>query len=141
MIRPAGIHYALAALALVVAAGEAQAAGKVTLTVSQLLADPKGHRGETVTVRTIRCVDPGTNGFICEAAVGGQQFRLDASGLGGGTKEAIAEKLIGPCNGLAALAKPTCTFDVTFVPTGSSLEDGVTIVHAPEIDMSSPRHR
>ncbi|WP_170868064.1 MULTISPECIES: hypothetical protein [unclassified Methylobacterium] len=43
---------------------------------------------------------------------------MDASGLGG-TTAAIAEKLIGPCNGLAALAKPTCTFDVTFVPTGS----------------------
>ncbi|KTS07954.1 hypothetical protein SB2_02635 [Methylobacterium radiotolerans] len=132
---------ALAALALVIAAGEARAASKVTLTVSQLLADPKGHRSETVVVRRIRCVDPGPGGFICEAKVGGQQFRLDASGLGGGTTEAIAEKLIGPCNGLAALAKPTCTFDVTFVPTGSGFEDGVTIVHTPEIDMNVPRRR
>ncbi|MBP2494074.1 hypothetical protein ABID82_006362 [Methylobacterium sp. PvP062] len=132
---------AFAALALVVAAGEAQAVGKVTLTVSQMLAEPKGHRGETVIVRGIRCVDPGPGGFICEATVGGQQLRLDASGLGGGTTEAIAERLIGPCNGLAALAKASCTFDVTFVPTGAGFEDGVTIVHTPEIDMSSPRHR
>ncbi len=129
------------ALALVVAAGETQAAGEVTLTVSQLLAEPKGHRGETVIVRGIRCVDPGPGGFICEAAVGRQQLRLDASGLGGGTTEAIAEKLIGPCNGLAALAKPRCTFDVTFVPTGSGFEDGVTIINTPEIDMSVPRRR
>ncbi|KQS82460.1 hypothetical protein ASG32_23115 [Methylobacterium sp. Leaf361] len=131
----------LAALALVVAAGEAQAAGKVTLTVSQLLADPKRHRGETVTVRRIRCVDPGPGGFICEAKVGDQQLRLDAAGIGGGTTEAIAEELIGPCNGIAALAKPDCTFDVTFVLTGSGFEDGVTIIHTPEIDMSVPRRR
>lgn len=132
---------ALAALALVIAAGEARAAGKVTLTVSQLLAEPKGRRGETVIVRGVRCVDPGPGGFICEAAVGGQQLRLDASGLGGGTTEAIAEKLIGPCNGLAALEKPACTFGVTFVPTGSGFEDGVTIVHTPKIDMSASRRR
>ncbi|WCS26718.1 hypothetical protein LOK46_07800 [Methylobacterium sp. NMS14P] len=132
---------ALAATAPVVAAGEVRSAGKVTLTVSQLLADPKGHRGETVTVRRIRCVDPGPGGFICEATVGGQQLRLDASGLGGGTTEAIAEELIGPCNGIAALAKPTYTFDVTFVLTGSGFEDGVTIIDTPEIDMSIPRRR
>lgn len=109
------VRIALAAFALVVAAGELEAAGKVTLTVIQLIAEPKGHRGETIIVRGIRCVDPGPGGFICEAADGGQQLRLDASGLGGGTTGAIAEKLIVPCNGLAALTKAACTFDVTFV--------------------------
>ncbi|MBA9063875.1 hypothetical protein GGQ91_003276 [Methylobacterium fujisawaense] len=128
----------LAALALVIAAEEAQAASKVTRTVSELLAAPKGLRGETVIVHGIRCVDSAPGGFICEATVGGQKLRLDASGLGGGTTEAIAEKLIGPCNGIATLAKPTCTFDVTFVPTGSGFEDGVTIINTPEIDMSVP---
>ena len=132
---------ALAAVAFVVAAGGAQAAGKVAVGVQQLVADPKAHRGETVVVRGIRCVDPGPGGFICETTVDGQQLRLDASGLGGETTEAIAEKLIGPCNGLAALAKPTCTFDVTFTPTGSGFEDGVTIINTPEIDMSIPRRR
>lgn len=99
------------------------------------------HRGETVVVLGIRCIDPGPGGFICEAAGGGQKLRLDASGLGGGTTEAIAEKLIGPCKGLAALSEPTCTFDVTFVPTGSGYENGVTIVHTPEIDMGVSRRR
>lgn len=138
---PPAMRTALAALAFVVAAGGAQAAGKVSVTVSELLAEPKGHRSETVVVRGIRCVDPGPGGFICEAAASGQRLRLDASGLGGGTTDAIAEKLIGPCNGFAALAKLTCTFDVTFTPTGSGFENGVTIINTPEIDISVPRRR
>ncbi|WP_426313825.1 hypothetical protein ACN9MF_20130 [Methylobacterium fujisawaense] len=69
------------------------------------------------------------------------QLRLDASEFGDGTNEAVAEKVIGPCNGLKALAKPACTFDVILVPTGSGFEDSVTIVHAPEIDMSVPPRR
>ncbi|WCS23657.1 hypothetical protein LOK46_21175 [Methylobacterium sp. NMS14P] len=131
----------LAVPALIVAAGPTLAAGKVAVSVNQPLADPKGHRGEAVAVLGIRCVDPGPGGFICEAKVSGQQLRLDASGLGGATTGTIAEKLIGPCNGLPALAKPACTFDVMLVPTGSRFEDGVTIVHTPEIDMSAPRRR
>lgn len=129
-------------LVLVVAAGATtQAADKVSVTVRELLAEPTKYQGETVTIHGIRCVDPGQGGFICEAAMGGQRLRLDASGLGGGTAEAIAEKLIGPCNGLAALAKPTCTFNVTFVPTGSGFNGGMTIINTPEIDMSAPRRR
>lgn len=132
---------ALALFALVIAAGAAPAAGEVTLTVSQLLAEPKGHRGETVVVREIQCIDPGAAGFICEAEVVGRRLRLDASALGADTAQAIAEKLIGPCKGVAALSRSTCTFDVKFVPTGSGFEDGVTIIHTPEIDMSVPRRR
>lgn len=132
---------ALAALCLIAAADAAQAAGKAAVSVDQLLADPKAHWGEMVLVRGIRCVDPGPGGFICETTVNGRLIRLDAFGLGGHASEAIAEKLIGPCNGLAALTKPACTFDVKFVPTGSGFEDGVTIVHTPEIDMSATRRR
>jgi len=106
-----------------------------------MLADPKAHRGEMVVVRGIRCVDPGAAGFICEAEAGGRRLRLDASALGADTAQAIAEKLIGPCKGAAALSRPTCTFDVTFTPTGSGFEDGVTIINTPEIDMSVPRRR
>lgn len=73
--------------------------------------------------------------------MGRQKLRLDASGLGGETTEAIAEKLIGPCNGIVALAKPTCTFDVMFTPTGSGFEDGMTIINTPEIDLTVPRRR
>ncbi|WP_281408670.1 MULTISPECIES: hypothetical protein [unclassified Methylobacterium] len=43
--------------------------------------------------------------------------------------------------GQGHLAKPTCTFDVTFTPTGSGFEDGVTVINTPEIDMSVPRRR
>ncbi|MDP4004145.1 hypothetical protein [Methylobacterium sp. NEAU K] len=55
--------------------------------------------------------------------------------------QAIAEKLIGPCKGVAALSRLICTLDVKFTPTGSGFEDGVTIVHTPEIDMSAPTRR
>lgn len=132
---------ALAALVLVVAASGVQAAAKAAVTVNELLATPKAHRGEVVVIRGIRCVDPGAAGFICEAEASGRRLRLDASALGADTAQAIAEKLIGPCKGVTALSRPTCTFDVTFTPTGSGFEDGVTIINTPEIDMSVPRRR
>ena len=130
---------ALAALALVVAAGGAQA--QTIVSARQLLKDPKGYQGRAILVRGIRCVDPGRDGFVCEAEPDGQRLQLNASGLGAGTTNAIAENLIGLCNGVVALAKPTCTFDVAFKPTGSGFADGVTIINTPEIDMSVPRRR
>ena len=130
---------ALAVLAFVAAAGGAQA--QTIVSACQLLKDPKGYQGQQIVVRGIRCVDPGRDGFVCEAELDGQRLQLNASGLGRGTAHAIAENLIGLCNGAAALAKPTCTFDVAFTPTGSGFEDGVTIINTPEIDMSVPRRR
>ena len=130
---------AFAAIAFVVAAGGAQA--QTIVSARHLLKDPQGYQGRQIVVRGIRCVDPGGDGFVCEAEPDGQRLHLNASGLGSETTHAIAENLIGLGNGAAALAKPTCTFDVTFTPTGSGFEDGVTIINTPEIDMSVPRRR
>lgn len=77
---------------------------------------------------------------MCEAEADGRRLRLDASGLGG-TTDAMAEKLIGPCNGVASLAKPICTVDVAFTPTGSGFEAVVTIIKTSEIEVTAPRRR
>lgn len=124
---------------ILLAAGPALARGSAEASVRQLLDSPKRYAGEVIVVRRIRCVDPGPAGFICEATDGGRRLRLDGSGLGGITEQAIAEKLIGPCNGVAALSRPTCTFDAVLTPTGFGFEDGVTIVHAQEIDLIKPK--
>lgn len=130
----------LAVIGLVIlAAGPALARGSAEVSVRQLLDTPKRYAGEIIAVRRIRCVDPGPAGFICEATDGDRRLRLDGSALGAITEHSIAEKLIGPCNGVAALSRPTCTFDAVLTPTGFGFEDGVTIVHAQEIDLVKPR--
>lgn len=130
----------LAVVGLVILATcPALARGSAEASVRQLLDNPKHYKDEIIVVRRIRCVDPGAAGFICEATDGRRRLRLNGSALGAITEQAIAEKLIGPCKGVAALSRPACTFDAVLTPTGFGFEDGVTILHAQEIDLVKPR--
>jgi hypothetical protein len=124
---------------IVFTAGPALARGSAETSVRELLDNPKRYIGEIFVVRRIRCIDPGTAGFICEAAEGGRRLRLDGSVLGPITEPTIAEKLIGSCKGMAALARPTCTFDAVMTPTSPEFEDGITIVRGQEIDLLKPK--
>jgi hypothetical protein len=124
---------------LLLCTGPTLARGSAEVTPQQLLDNPKRYDSKLIVVRRIRCVDPGATGFVCEATAANRRLRLDGTVLGSITEPAIAEKLIGPCKGVAALIRPTCTFDVVLTPTGSEIEDGITVIHAQEIDLVKPR--
>ncbi|KAB1068816.1 hypothetical protein [Methylobacterium planeticum] len=139
--------YRVLAALLCAVSGSALARDDAAIAVPDLIAKPQAYIGELVVVRGIRCVDPGGAGFLCAAVVGDKALRIDALVLGPFTTVPIAERLTKRCKGASALDRAECRVDIALTPTsfekaaGSGGPDAVTVVHAAEIEMYTPRKR
>lgn len=117
------------------------------ITARQLVDNPKAYVEKAVVIPGIACVDPGKGDFLCMMKVGGQVLRIQASGLGAKTNQAIAERLTGDCKGTANLENAACKVDAEFTPR-TAVKDTVDTpwgslpvieVYAPEIEMYRPK--